>query len=189
MRDRELVVLGTASQAPTRRRNHNGYLLRLDAERILLDPGEGTQRQLTFAGESAAQLTRICITHFHGDHCFGLPGVVARLGKDGATRPVPVHYPAGEDAHYERLRHAGAGVDRSPAVPAPTGAGLVAETAFGTLTARWLRHRVPTASPSRTAGGWTPTPSPRRASRAPTSGGCSARGGWPSTGGSCGSRT
>jgi ribonuclease Z len=141
---RDLVVLGTASRAPTRRRNHNGYLLRFDAERILFDPGEGTQRQLTFAGESAAQLTRICVTHFHGDHCLGLPGVVQRLGMDGVTREVPVHYPAGEDAHYERLRHASAFDDRSPAVAAPARDGIVAVTAAGTLEARWLRHRVPT---------------------------------------------
>lgn len=47
---RELVVLGTASQAPTRRRNQNGYLLRWDDQGFLFDPGEGTQRQLLFAG-------------------------------------------------------------------------------------------------------------------------------------------
>ena len=47
---RELVVLGTASQAPTRTRNHNGYLLRWDGEGILFDPGEGTQRQMIQAG-------------------------------------------------------------------------------------------------------------------------------------------
>jgi ribonuclease Z len=51
---RELVVLGTASQAPTRERNHNGYLLRWDAEGVLFDPGEGTQRQLLLAGIPSA---------------------------------------------------------------------------------------------------------------------------------------
>ena len=44
MSARELVVLGTASQMPTRYRNHNGYLLRWDDEAVLFDPGEGTQR-------------------------------------------------------------------------------------------------------------------------------------------------
>ena len=53
---RELVVLGTASKAPTRQRNHNGYLLRWDDEVILFDPGEGTQRQLL---HTATDLTRI----------------------------------------------------------------------------------------------------------------------------------
>jgi ribonuclease Z len=93
---RELVVLGTASQAPTRHRNHNGYLLRWDAEGLLFDPGEGTQRQLLLAGVTSSAITRICITHFHGDHCLGLPGVLQRLSLDRVSHPVgvrphPVH--------------------------------------------------------------------------------------------------
>jgi ribonuclease Z len=85
---RELVVLGTASQVPTRRRNHNGYLLRWDGEGILFDPGEGTQRQMLYAGVSASGLSRLCLSHFHGDHCLGLPGVIARLSLDRVHRPV-----------------------------------------------------------------------------------------------------
>ena len=59
MSNRELVVLGTASQAPTRTRNHNGYFLRWDDEGLLFDPGEGTQRQMLFAGVTAHQITRV----------------------------------------------------------------------------------------------------------------------------------
>ena len=55
---RELVVLGTASQVPTRYRNHNGYLLRWDDEGILFDPGEGTQRQMMLAGVSVSAVNR-----------------------------------------------------------------------------------------------------------------------------------
>jgi len=73
---RELVVLGTASQVPTQRRNHNGYLLQWDGDGLLFDPGEGTQRQMLLAGVSASQITRICLTHLHGDHCLGVPGVL-----------------------------------------------------------------------------------------------------------------
>ena len=80
--NRELVILGTASQAPTRSRNHNGYFLRWDDEGLLFDPGEGTQRQMLFAGVTASQITRICVTHLHGDHCLGLPGVLARMSLD-----------------------------------------------------------------------------------------------------------
>jgi ribonuclease Z len=71
---RELIVLGTASQVPTRHRNHNCYLLRWDGEGLLFDPGEGTQRQLLLAGVSASSVTRLCLPHFHGDHCLGVPG-------------------------------------------------------------------------------------------------------------------
>jgi ribonuclease Z len=110
---RELVVLGTASQVPTRYRNHNGYFLRFDGAGILFDPGEGTQRQMTLAGVSVSGVTAICITHFHGDHCLGLPGIVQRLSLDGVARAVDVAYPASGQAYYERLRHASIFDDRT----------------------------------------------------------------------------
>ena len=103
MSGRDLVVLGTASQAPTRTRNHNGYLLRWDGTGVLFDPGEGTQRQLTLAGVPPTAITRVCLTHLHGDHCLGLPGILQRLALDGGeTGPdhddgpgaVPVAFPA-----------------------------------------------------------------------------------------------
>jgi ribonuclease Z len=105
MSARELVVLGTASQAPTRHRNHNGYLLRWDTDGLLFDPGEGTQRQLLLAGVASSAVNRICITHFHGDHCLGLPGVLQRLSLDRVAHPVDVWYPAGGQVFYDRLRH------------------------------------------------------------------------------------
>lgn len=106
MSARELVVLGTASQVPTRYRNHNGYLLRWDDEGILFDPGEGTQRQMIFADVAATAVTRVCITHFHGDHCLGLAGVSQRISLDGAPHLVHAYYPASGQVFYERLRHA-----------------------------------------------------------------------------------
>lgn len=106
MSARELIVLGTASQVPTRYRNHNGYLLRWDAEGFLFDPGEGTQRQMVYAGVASTAITRICITHFHGDHCLGLAGISQRISLDGAPHPVHVYYPASGQVYYERLRKA-----------------------------------------------------------------------------------
>ena len=97
MSNRELVILGTASQAPTRTRNHNGYFLRWDDEGLLFDPGEGTQRQMLFAGVTAHQITRGCVTHFHGDHCLGLPGVLQRMALDQVTATVEVAYPASRE--------------------------------------------------------------------------------------------
>ena len=112
MSNRELVVLGTASQAPTRSRNHNGYFLRWDAEGLLFDPGEGTQRQMLFAGVTASQVTRICITHFHGDHCLGLPGVLQRMSLDRVPHVVEVCYPAESREVFGRLRQASLFRDR-----------------------------------------------------------------------------
>ena len=109
---RELVILGTASQVPTRTRNHNGYFLRWEREGILFDPGEGTQRQMIHAGVSASRITRICLTHVHGDHCFGLPGVLSRMVLDGVAHPVELHYPAsGEEVVRALVSLATPGLD------------------------------------------------------------------------------
>ncbi|MCL6301148.1 ribonuclease Z [Streptomyces kronopolitis] len=103
---RELVVLGTASQVPTRHRNHNGYLLRWDGQGLLFDPGEGTQRQMLRAGVAAHDLNRICVTHFHGDHSLGLAGVIQRINLDRVPHPVTAHYPASGERFFDRLRYA-----------------------------------------------------------------------------------
>jgi ribonuclease Z len=143
--DRELVVLGTASQAPTRRRNHNGYLLRWDSEGLLFDPGEGTQRQMLFAGVTASQITRICVTHFHGDHCLGLPGVLARISLDQVAHQVEIYYPAASEPVFQRLRHAALYRDAANLSPQPVrAAGALASTPAFTLEARPLEHSVPT---------------------------------------------
>lgn len=142
MSARELFVLGTASQVPTRHRNHNGYFLRWDTEGILFDPGEGTQRQMTLAGLSASMITRICITHFHGDHCLGLPGIIQRLSLDGAG-PVTVHYPASGQAYFERLRHASIYSQREKLDPRPIKkGGPVHEDDALVLEAARLDHDV-----------------------------------------------
>jgi ribonuclease Z len=106
MSARELVVLGTSAQVPTRQRNQNGYVLRWDDQAILFDPGEGTQRQMLLAGISTSSIKAICITHFHGDHCLGLPGVLARFTLDQLHDPVDLYFPASGAAYIERLRHA-----------------------------------------------------------------------------------
>jgi ribonuclease Z len=136
---RELVVLGTASQVPTRTRNHNGYFLRWDGEGLLFDPGEGTQRQMIHAGVAAGAITRICLTHVHGDHCFGLPGVLSRMVLDGVAHPVHLHYPASGDQVVRAL------VGLSPPgldvrLHPHGGAGAVADR----LEVRPLNHRIET---------------------------------------------
>jgi ribonuclease Z len=113
MAAREFVALGTAGLVPTRDRSQNAYFLRWDAGGVLFDPGDGAQRQLTLAGVSASQITRICITHLHGDHCLGLPGVIQRISLDRVTHPVDVYFPASGAEYVERLLHASIYVQRA----------------------------------------------------------------------------
>ncbi|MFF7553656.1 ribonuclease Z [Streptomyces olivaceus] len=140
---RELVVLGTASQVPTRHRNHNGYLLRWDGEGILFDPGEGTQRQMLRAGVAAHDLNRICVTHFHGDHSLGLAGVIQRINLDQVPHEVTAHYPRSGRRFFERLRYATAYRETVSLTEAPVDTdGPLAVTPAYTLDARKLSHPV-----------------------------------------------
>ena len=140
---RELVVLGTASQVPTRTRNHTGHLLRWDGAGLLLDPGEGTQRQLTLAGVPASAVSAIAITHAHGDHTLGLPGVLQRMALDGVRGPVPLVFPeaaTGAVAHLlGAAAHAAELVEPHPV----TGDGAALALAGAVLDAAALDHRVP----------------------------------------------
>ncbi|PBC63809.1 ribonuclease Z [Streptomyces sp. Tue6028] len=140
---RELVVLGTASQVPTRHRNHNGYLLRWDGEGLLFDPGEGTQRQMLRAGVAAHDLHRICVTHFHGDHSLGLAGVIQRINLDRVPHEVTAHYPASGQRFFDRLRHATAYRETVALTEVPVDDdGVLAATPSYTLEARRLSHPV-----------------------------------------------
>ncbi|MEU3183227.1 ribonuclease Z [Streptomyces sp. NPDC006923] len=140
---RELVVLGTASQVPTRHRNHNGYLLRWDGEGFLFDPGEGTQRQMLRAGVAAHDINRVCVTHFHGDHSLGLAGVIQRVNLDQVPHRITAHYPASGQHFFERLRYATAYRETVELAEEPvTGDGILARTPAYTLDARLLSHPV-----------------------------------------------
>jgi ribonuclease Z len=140
---RELVVLGTSSQVASRERNQNGYFLRWDSEGFLFDPGEGTQRQMLYAGVPATAITRLCVTHFHGDHCLGVPGVIQRLSLDKVQHPVHAHYPASGQEYFTRLRYAASFFERAELREEPVEEdGLLSVGSFGQLWARRLEHPV-----------------------------------------------
>jgi ribonuclease Z len=101
---RDLTILGCSSQQPTRYRNHGAYLVRWNGEGFLFDPGEGTQRQFIFANVAPTCVTRIFISHFHGDHCLGLGSMLMRLNLDKVTHPIHCYYPASGKTYFDRLR-------------------------------------------------------------------------------------
>jgi len=140
---RELVFLGTGSQVPTRTRNQSGCFLRWDDQGILIDPGEGTQRQMVRFGVSATSITKILITHFHGDHCLGLAGIVQRISLDRVPHPVEVFFPASGEVFFERLRRASLFTDCSDVRPRPISEpGVIDRTGALCLECRALDHGV-----------------------------------------------
>ena len=76
----KLTFLGTGCMVPTKERNVQGIFLKYKNKGLLFDCGEGTQRQMNLAGIKRTDISHIFISHWHGDHVFGLPGVISTLG-------------------------------------------------------------------------------------------------------------
>ncbi|HEY4374036.1 MAG TPA: ribonuclease Z [Burkholderiales bacterium] len=106
MSNRRFTALGTGSQVPTRRRNHNGYFLHWDDRGLMFDPGEGTQRQMAYFGVAASDIHLILITHLHGDHCLGLAGILQRISLDRVPHTVDLVYPASGKQYIDNLKNA-----------------------------------------------------------------------------------
>jgi ribonuclease Z len=143
MSSKTFFALGTASQVPTRTRNHNGYFIRWEDQGFLFDPGEGTQRQMIFAGVSASSVTKIFITHFHGDHCLGLPGVLQRLSLDKIPHAVELFYPASGQKYIENLKNASIYYNTAEIIERPISeAGIIFQDKNTIIEAQKLDHSV-----------------------------------------------
>lgn len=90
-----IIFLGTAQAIPTITRNHTSIFLNYKNENILIDCGEGTQRQLRKANINPCKITKILITHWHGDHVLGLPGLFQTLVLNNYNKTLQVYGPKG----------------------------------------------------------------------------------------------
>jgi len=137
------MALGTGSQLPTRKRNHNGYFLRWDDRGLMFDPGEGTQRQMAFYGLAASDIHLILITHLHGDHCLGLAGLLQRLSLDRVSHPVDLIYPASGKRYIDNLKDASIYYNTVTLREHPVSAdGVILEDERFTVHAHALDHPV-----------------------------------------------
>ncbi len=91
----KITFLGTGNAIPTVKRNHTAILCSFKNENILVDCGEGTQRQFKLAELSPMKLTRILITHWHGDHILGLPGLFQTLAMSESLKTIHLYGPKG----------------------------------------------------------------------------------------------
>ncbi len=99
----EVVFLGTTAAVPTVERGHLANALRYRDEVVLWDCGEGTQRQLIKAKISYMRIKKIFITHFHGDHFLGLPGLLQTMSFAGREESLSVYGPSGIDEIMEKI--------------------------------------------------------------------------------------
>jgi len=101
----KLVILGTTSGVPTKERNHMSMFLSVKNMGILIDCGEGTQTQLKKAGISFSKINKIILTHWHGDHVFGLPGLLSSMGLAEYSETLEIIGPKGSKKYLENMQN------------------------------------------------------------------------------------
>lgn len=103
----ELIFLGTSSALPTNKRNHSAMALKAFGEIMLFDCGEGTQRQMARLKLSPMKVNQIFITHLHGDHFLGLPGMIQSMAFRGRKDPLHIYGPEGMIKTVEHIKNLG----------------------------------------------------------------------------------
>lgn len=88
---------------PTKERNQSGVLISHGPEGILIDCGEGIQRQLKIAGIKLTKITKILVSHWHGDHVLGLPGLIQSMSAAGYEKILNIYGPVGTKRFMKKL--------------------------------------------------------------------------------------
>ncbi len=101
--DLSVLFLGTAGSVPTAVRAPSSVLIRRGGDRILIDCGEGTQRQL-LRSTGLIEVSEVFITHYHADHYLGLPGLLKTFDLQGREKPITIYGPEGLDTLFGALR-------------------------------------------------------------------------------------
>jgi len=99
----QLTFLGTSSMVPTKERNQTAVFLSYNSEGILFDCGEGTQRQFKIAGIPLSKVTKILLSHWHGDHVLGLPGLMQTLSSTDYAGTLEIYGPTGTKKRMESM--------------------------------------------------------------------------------------
>ncbi len=140
-----VTFLGTSSGVPTRNRNVSSIAVRLPqrAEVWLLDCGEGTQHQLLRSDVRTSQITKIFITHMHGDHIFGLMGLLATCSMAGNVERIDIYGPAGLEDYLNACRRYSETRLSFPIKVRTVAPGLLWEDEEFAIACGALKHRVP----------------------------------------------
>ncbi|OUN72924.1 ribonuclease Z [Faecalibacterium sp. An58] len=137
-----VTLLGTAATMPLPQRALTAALLSWQGHSLLFDCGEGTQAAAMRAGVGLSRLEAICLTHYHGDHVFGLPGLLQTIGCQGRTRPLLLTGPRGLEQFWSVMRVL-AGPLPYQVLPAEMGSDGLWFEGGAEVRAIPTRHRVP----------------------------------------------
>src|SRR3712207_1171300 len=140
-----ITFLGTSAGVPTRARNVSAVALRLPqrGEAWLFDCGEGTQQQILRADLNISQLTRLFITHLHGDHVYGLMGLLATCGMSGHASRIDLYGPRGLEQYVQEVSRRTQLRLSYPLGVQEVEPGKVFEDEEYVVTCAPLKHRLP----------------------------------------------
>ncbi len=136
----KIVFLGTGSAIPTISRNHTSIFLKYKERNFLIDCGEGTQRQIRKAKLNPGKITDILITHFHGDHVFGLPGLLNTLSKSNYKKTLNIYGPKGSKKMFKKIWDI---TQVNINVKFKEVAGRFIDNPYFQITAISLEHKIP----------------------------------------------
>ncbi len=142
----QIVFLGTSGSWPTPKRNVSAIAVKRGPEVILFDCGEGTQRQFMASPLSFMQVNRIFLTHFHGDHFLGLPGLIQSMNFFGREAPLEVYGPSGCEALVGQVLSLGHFRAGYPVHARDLAAGDAVDGGEYTVAATEAVHTVPALS-------------------------------------------
>ena len=140
----EIIFLGTSSAVHSKERNHPSIALKAFGDVMLFDCGEGTQRQILFTKVSPMKISKIFITHYHGDHILGLPGLLQSMSLHGRESKLTVYGPHGLNGVKNAIYSLGYYAIDFPVEFVEIDSGIVEETDEYVITAQRVRHNVPT---------------------------------------------
>ncbi|HLC65977.1 MAG TPA: ribonuclease Z [Candidatus Nanoarchaeia archaeon] len=139
----EIVFLGTSSMVPTKERNHSSIIIIFDGDGTLVDCGEGTQRQLKIAGIKPSVVSRILISHWHGDHVLGLPGLISTLSATEYAKPLEIYGPKDTAKRMELMENVFVFDRKIELTVKEVERGIVMETKKYYIETLPLEHNVP----------------------------------------------
>ena len=140
----EILFLGTSSMVPTKERNHSGILISYKNENILVDCGEGIQRQMKIAGAKITRITKILISHWHGDHVLGIPGLIQSMSASGYGGKLRIYGPQRTRDFMKKMLEVFAFDNRIDIEVNEIKGGKFFENDDFILEAKQLEHNVPT---------------------------------------------
>ena len=139
----QVTFLGTAGSWPTKERSASAIALNTEQELVLFDCGEGTQRQFFQSSSSFMRVRRVFLTHFHGDHFLGLPGLIQSMCLNNREEPLDIYGPADTKEMVDRVLRMGYFTLRFPVEVHPLTAGATVELPGYSVKTATATHPVP----------------------------------------------